>query len=80
MINCVGKITVVVFHGESERVAWGNHEVTKGMPIAANFTSEARSIFCSYVLFYSKRKVFRPSLRCLSRYDLKREEYGTLLW
>jgi hypothetical protein len=55
MANCAEKVTLVIFHGERERVVRGNHEVISGMPITVDLTPEVSSILCLFRSAPSKK-------------------------
>jgi hypothetical protein len=74
MANCAEKVTLVIFHGERERVVRGNHEVISGMPIAVDLTPEASSILCLFRPAPSKKRVLQTcSEGGAPRYATKRK-------
>lgn len=63
MAYCAEKITLVIFPGERERVVRGNHEVIRGMPIAADFTPEASSVLCLFRSALLKKRIIQTFLK-----------------
>ncbi len=74
MANCAEKVTLVIFHGERERVVRGNHEVISGMPIAVDLTPEASSILCLFRPAPSKKRVLQTCSKVLPLDTPRREK------